>query len=470
MTKNLRIKTSLIFTITLVAMLATNHGFGADTEKASKKPYRPNIIMITCHDIGHYIGCYGVPTVQTPNIDKLADKGVRFKNIVSTSCVCSPGRASLHTGRYPQSNGLVGLTHSPWWWSLNKDECHTASYLKKLGYETYLIGLQHLGESHKRLGYDHRFSRKHRAPESVAATIDVLKKRKPTDKPLFIKLGFFEVHRPFKHEPDTEKGLHVPLWLKNTPQIREDLALFQAEIKYFDQQVGQVLDTLEKSAIADDTLVILTAEHGIPYVGAKWTLRKTGIEIPLIIHQPKTAFTGGKVYKQLMSNVDILPTLLDFLDAPIPDRIEGVSFKKVLEGKTEKSPRRAAYSQFTPAMKRDNESRSIMTDRYHLIWYVEAGRTLPYPVDVHPKNFADHIARTKTSKRARPFLQLYDMKNDPDELKNIASRPENAKIVKNLSKKLLDWMKKVDDPLLKGPTASPYYKKAIKTLHEKAGK
>ena len=83
---------------------------------------RPNVLMISCHDIGQHLGCYGVESVQTGNLDKLASRGVRFANFYSTSAVCSPGRGSLHTGRYPQSNGLLGLTHAPWWWKLNGTE------------------------------------------------------------------------------------------------------------------------------------------------------------------------------------------------------------------------------------------------------------------------------------------------------------------------------------------------------------
>jgi arylsulfatase A-like enzyme len=75
---------------------------------------RPNILMITCHDLGQHLGCYGVESVQTDNLDRLASKGIRFTNFYSTSAVCSPGRGSLHTGRYPQSNALMGLTNPPW--------------------------------------------------------------------------------------------------------------------------------------------------------------------------------------------------------------------------------------------------------------------------------------------------------------------------------------------------------------------
>jgi arylsulfatase A-like enzyme len=163
----------------------------------AEAPYRPNIVMLVVHDLGQHLGCYGVPSVQSPNIDRLAARGVRFENVYSTSGVCSPGRGSLHTGRYPQSNGLMGLTHAPWWWSLKEGERHTASYLKELGYETCLVGFQHLGKPPAELGYDRHLSRKSVAAESAAAAADLIRSRKETDRPLFVKIGFMEVHRPF---------------------------------------------------------------------------------------------------------------------------------------------------------------------------------------------------------------------------------------------------------------------------------
>jgi hypothetical protein len=114
-------------------------------------------------------------------------------------------------------------------------------------------------------------------------------------------------------------------------------------------------------------------------------------------------------------------------------------------------------------MKRDNLSRSVITDRYHLIRYFDQGRTVDYPVDVHPQTFANHEQRCKT-RGTRPFAQLYDIQVDPFELNDIGSDPENAAIVRDLLQRLFAWMKKVDDPLLHGPLRTPYYDRSIADL------
>ncbi len=451
-----------------LSLLHPADGFGVAVKD------RPNILMITAHDLGQHLGCYGVKESPSPNIDKLAARGVRFENMFSTAPVCSPARGALHTGRYPQRNGLMGLTHAPWWWKLNEGEKHTAAILQKDGYETYLCGYQHIfgaGEAGK-YGYQHVLTSNKNSENSVKTTAKFLKTRKEGAKPFFLKVGFFEVHRrggSFKHrEYDPDKPVCIPKYLADTAMMQEDLRRFQEEIRYFDSCVGRILDALEVTDCVDNTLIIFTADHGIPYPGAKWTLRDAGIEVPLVMYQPGTALSGGKVHKPLISHVDMLPTLLDWVGVEKPSNLDGVSFSDFLNGRSNAKPRGAIYAQFTPAMFRDNESRCIRTERYKLIWFFSAGRCVKYPVDVNPERYAKHTERAANTGKPRPVVQLFDIQKDPDEMQDIGSRKENAAIVKELSQKLYVWMEAVDDPLLKGSVQSPYYRKSIEAF-EKMG-
>jgi len=432
---------------------------------APKEP--PNILMITCHDLGQHLGCYGIKEIASPNIDRLAAKGIRFANMFSTSAVCSPGRGALHTGRYPQSNGLMGLTHAPWWWRLNEGEKHTAAILQKAGYETYLCGLQHVfvGGQAKNYGYQHVLTAKTEAENTVKRTTRFFKERRRQSKPFFLKVGFFEVHRrggSFTHRKyDPKKPVYVPRYLADTPVMREDLGRYQEDIRYFDSCVGRILDALEAGDAAEHTLVIFTADHGIPYPGAKWSLRDAGIEVPLVMCWPGSSLAGGKVYQELISHVDVLPTILDLIGIAKPSNLQGVSFADFLEGKSKVKPRQEIYAQFTPAMFRDNESRCVRTDHYKLIRYFQAGRCLKFPIDVDPVRFSQHTERAANTGIPRPFVQLFDIVNDPDELHDIGSKKENASLVKDLSQKLYTWMKAVEDPILKEPVRSPYYQQSL---------
>jgi arylsulfatase A-like enzyme len=426
------------------------------------KCHNANVLMITAHDIGQHIGCYGVRTVHTDNLDKLAEKGIRFENYFATDCVCSPSRGGILTGRYPQTNGLMGLTHQPWGWSLKKSEKHVAAILREAGHETTLVGLQHVtGGDPASLGYQHVLSPERKADKTVEATKELLKKARKQDRPFFMKVGFFEVHRPFTNGKDTDKGVFIPHYLKDTPEIREDLAQFQGTIRFFDKCVGEILDALKKSRIADNTIVIFTSDHGIPYPGAKWCLYDPGIQTPLIMYHPGTELEGGKVFRQLMSNVDFLPTLLDILGVDIPQNLQGHSFKDVIEGTRTDSPRNEIFAQRTSHALRDNTSRTIRTTRYKLIRYFEPGRLIDFPTNAVPQRVAEHTERPKRPMGKRPVVQLFDLKKDPRERNDLAGSPEYANVIRDLSNRLWRWMEDVGDPILKGPLVTPYYKEAI---------
>lgn len=421
-----------------------------------------NVLMITCHDIGRHLGCYGVETVNTKNLDSLAAQGIRFANYFATDCVCSPSRGSIMTGRYPQSNGLMGLTHEPWGWSFKAGERHLAAILKDAGYETTLAGLQHVTSGDPReLGYQNVLSEDRKAEQTVEAARRFLRNAGKGTRPFFLKVGFFEVHRPFTVGTDEEKGVFIPPYLKDTAANREDLARFQGTIKFFDACVGRILDELRKSPCADETLVVFTSDHGIPYPGAKWCLYEPGIETPLLMYYPGTKLAGGRVYDQLMSNVDFLPTLLDILGVDIPSNVQGHSFKAVIEGTMAESPRNEVFAQRTSHALRDNTSRAVRTRRYKLIRYFEPGRSIEFPIDTVPQRVAEHTERPRRKPGARPVVQLFDLKTDPHERNDLARSPEHAEIVRDLSDRLWRWMEEVGDPILKGPLVTPYYEKAM---------
>ena len=263
------------------------------------------------------------------------------------------------------------------------------------------------------------------------------------------------------------KGLFIPHYLKDTPQIREDLAKFQWTIRFFDKCVGEILQSLEKSRVADNTLVVFTSDHGIPYPGAKWSLYDPGIETPLIMYHPGTALEGGKVFQQLMSNVDFMPTLLDILGVDKPKNLQGYSFIDVIEGSQKDSPRNEIFAQRTSHALRDNTSRTVRTTRYKLIRYFEPGRSIQFPTDAVPQRVAEHTERPKRPMGKRPVVQLFDLKTDPHERNDLAGSPEYANIVTDLANRLWRWMEEVKDPILDGPLVTPYYRQAMEDYHRR---
>ena len=180
---------------------------------------------------------------------------------------------------------------------------------------------------------------------------------------------------------------------------------------------------------------------------------------------PGTTLAGGKVYDQLMSNVDFLPTLLDILGVDTPGNVQGHSFKEVIEETRAESPRNEVFAQRTSHALRDNTSRAVRTRRYKLIRYFEPGRTVEFPTDTVPQRVAEHTERPKRKGGARPVVQLFDLKQDPRERNDLAQSPEHAQIVRDLSDRLWRWMQEVGDPILEGPLITPYYEKAMEDYH-----
>ena len=198
----------------------------------------PNIILITVHDLGRHLQCYDSDLPSTPAICGIAEKGALFKNHYSTSPLCSPARASIQSGRYPHSNGMNGLTHRGF--SLNKEEKCISHYLNDIGYHTAIYGHQHETEDDLgNLGY-REICTKPQYPQTCLEIMphvdDLLKKERK--KPLFLSLGFWEVHRSFKqqeHLPIDLSEVKVPSYLPDCPEVREDLADFYGLIKKVDK-------------------------------------------------------------------------------------------------------------------------------------------------------------------------------------------------------------------------------------------
>lgn len=414
---------------------------------------QPNVVLITSHDLGQHLGRYGVETVDTPNLDGLASSGRQFENAVTTSPVCSPARGSLLTGRYPQSNGLLGLTHDPWWWRLGDGEVTLPQLLGRAGYETHLAGLQHVSPDADRLGFDHRHAEEQDAAAIAAAASDIF--ADAGDQPIYAQFGFFETHRGFDREPSDADGVFVPDYLEPTEEMRADLARFQAEINYLDERVGELLAGLGEHGVREHTVVVFAVDHGIPYPGSKWRCRDPGVEIALLADGPGPAFEGDSVDAPI-SNVDVLPTLFDVLDVEVPDRVEGVSFRDYLADETDDPPREAAFTQYTSA---GSESRGVVTEEHTLVRNFGASRTIDYPIDCDPTIRAPPQGPASDP---RPYAQLYNRQRDPFNLDDVAD--EHQTVTAELSDRVRGWMAQVDDPLLRGGVRYPYHERAMKDL------
>lgn len=425
----------------------------------------PNIVFITCHDLGKHLGCYGQETVHSESLDDLARQGVIFDNSFCTAPQCSPSRATLHTGRHAHSVGVLGLAHPPFSWRLHPDQMHAARRLREAGYETTLIGVQHLTRNRDAyaLGYNN-ISPVEPAPRIAEKAKAFLNNAPGLDKPFYLEIGFFEPHRPYNWgdtSPDSSKGVDLPPYIPDAPESIADFAALQGMIRSMDEAIGVVLAALEKNELAEETLVIFTTDHGLAMPRAKCTLYDPGLGTSLLMRWPAQGISGGRRYAELISHVDILPAMLEAIGLPVPGNLHGKSFWPLLQGRPYKPNQeifaeKSYHTAYEPM-------RGVRTQSHKLILNFDVGLSFDVPADIcqspiYPLMIDQLVAE-------RDYLELYDLEKDPNEKVNLAGRAETAEIERDLRKRLYAWMEQTHDPLLRGPISSPFYASALTLLN-----
>lgn len=432
------------------------------------EPHRPHIVAITSHDVGRHLGCYGVPTVQTRRLDALAADGARMAQHFCTFPMCSPSRASLFTGRWPHSHGVIGLIHGMFQFDLNPDERHLAAILGDAGYHTAVLGVQHATRRPAEFGFETIGRGAGDATGVADAAGELLGQLAAGDRPFYAQIGFREPHRlpgPGFGDmpPDDSLGVTVPPWLVDEPSAREDLARFQGAIRHLDVGVGRVLDAIDALGLRDQTLVIFAADHGIPYPRAKASVYDPGLHAAAILRWPAGGITQGLVCEALTSHVDVMPTILELLGLAPEPRMQGRSFAAWLRGEAY-TPNEAVYGEngFTGYM---DLQRSIRTATHKLIVNFLPNRAI-YNATQSWRPPTRPVVPADPAGAKHPLVELYDIRNDPWERHDLGEDPASAEVRADLLRRLHDWMVRTDDFLLKGLPTPPMYHQAIRLLRE----
>jgi N-sulfoglucosamine sulfohydrolase len=409
----------------------------------------PNILYLHSHDTGRYVQPYGHQVV-TPNIQRLADQGLLFRQAFCAAPSCSGSRACLLTGQWAHVNGMTGLAHRGW--TLNDYGRHIVHPLREAGYWSALIGEQHLSVDPAVLGYDHVVDVATTKVHAIAPAARQLLASRPPE-PFFLSVGFFETHREFFEPSSVRDALYgaPPAHLPDTPQTRADMASFKASARSLDQGVGAVLDALDENGLADDTLVVLTTDHGLPFPGAKGTLSDQGLGVMLVVRGPG-GFHGGHVTDALVSQVDLYPTLCELAGAPAPGGLHGVSLLPLVRREAARV-RDVLFAELTYHAAYD-PMRAIRTRRHKLIRHF-GDRLEPVLPNVDDSPSKDLLVAAGWGRRPRPREELYDLLLDPGEMRNLAGEGPSADVEAELSAALATWMRETDDPLLVGPVAPP---------------
>jgi arylsulfatase A-like enzyme len=411
----------------------------------------PNVLYVHSHDTGRYVQPYG-HAVPTPNIQRLADEGVLFRQAFCTVPACSGSRAALLTGRHAHANGMLGLAHRGW--ALDDYGQHLVHTLDQAGYWTALVGEQHVSADPGMLGYDAVAELPDHHAATVAPAFERMLSERPKDRPFFASVGFVETHRDFA-EPVSDAEVRCtlpPANLPDTPETRRDMAAFKASARKLDEGVGGVLDALDRAGLAQDTLVIFTTDHGLAFPGAKATLTDRGLGVLLILRGPG-GFAGGTVQDALVTHLDLFPTICELAGIEAPDWLQGRSLLPLAAGATAEL-HDAVFGGLTYHAAYEPQ-RSVRTRRWKYIRRFDDEHDDPVPA-----NTDDSPSKTLWLEHGwleRPVAreQLYDLVFDPNEAANLAADPTYAPVLDELRDRLERWMHETGDPLLDGPVPAP---------------
>lgn len=431
-----------------------------------------NIVFIVADDLSPTLGCYSDSTAPTPTIDRLARQGVLFENAFCTSPSCSPSRASMLTSRYPHQ--LAEGTNL--WGTLPSWYANFVNLLEKAG---YLVGLQGKGwgpGDYTVGGY----TRNPAGPsfKSFGEFMDSANVSKPNRtggpaaRPFFFWLGPQDPHRPY--EAGLKKSMNlrpqylkVPAHLPDTPEVRDDLLDYYAEVARFDQTVANVVETLEKTGQLQNTLIVVTGDNGMPFPRAKANLYDAGSRVPLIVLGG--AFSGGKRIATPVSLVDLAPTFLEWAGLPKAGGMEGRSLLRFTSGKAPVAEpvfiERERHAQVR-AGSLGYPARAIRTTDFLYIQNLKPDR---WPAG-DPKEFMavgaygdidngpakryliehrdQYVTLADGAMAKRPAEEMYDLRKDPNQQHNVAEQPENQVTVAKLRQQLQSWRQRTNDPRL----------------------
>ena len=427
---------------------------------------RPNIVVVIAHDLGCHFGPYGNAVEHSPRLMEFARQSMRFDRHFVSSPGCSQSRSSLVTGRYPHANGQFGLAN--WGWKLNEDEILLPAALRDVGYHTALIGIWHLHEwtlgAFDTISDD--VSTLDRSPEGFAEVAapraaDWINQSAQKRQPFYLHVGFWEVHRPFCGNQERRASITpasadaVPGYLPPNEPTRQEIAELHHSLSLADEGLGRILDAIDEVGLNDNTLVLFTADHGLPFPRAKGTCYDPGTKVGLLARWPGRIRAGSHC-ENLTANVDVMPTLLDIVDAPSLPQIQGISFKNaLLDNVDPQTPIRSAVFTEKTYHEHYDPIRCIRTERFKYIRNFASRPKLVLPSDIYNSPTRVSITDDEAIWAHRCSDELYDLLADPDERDNLASVEKYKTTRQTLSERLEDWMRQTGDPLIEGPISRP---------------
>lgn len=437
----------------------------ADVPKLEK----PDIVLFVADDMTwHDCRPYGSSVVKTPNMAQLAEEGVCFDAMFTSTAMCAPTRQQLYTGLFPARNGAYP-NHS----RVHDEVKSLAHHLTALGYRTGLVGKRHYGPE-KSFPFEYFGGRHHDDGDGLDLDIQAISPFITRDQrqPYCLIVATNQPHSPWNRSVQDivykPESIEVPPYLIDTPATRRLLCNYYHEITYADKQLGDCMRLVERLGRPEKTLFLFTSEQGSEFpFGGKWTCYDTGLKTSFIARWPGVIKPNTRS-NALAQYVDVVPTLIEAaggdpsaVDPGRPDALgnrhfDGRSFLKILTGGAN-THRDYVYGIHTTRGIYSGSDcypiRSVRSGRYKYIWNLNwrepfANTVINRQPMVSWRRFGENdpaIAARARFYQYRPEEELYDLQNDPWELNNLAGDEDRTAIKAEMKKALLDWMAQQGD-------------------------
>jgi uncharacterized sulfatase len=429
---------------------------------------RPNILWLSCEDIGPHLGCYGDPHSVTPNLDRLATQGVRYTSAFTTAGVCAPNRSCIITGMYSTTLGTHHMRSGgeggqrsvkP---ALPPEVKCFSEYLRQAGYYCTNNAKE-----------DYNFPTPASAWDESSAKAHWRNRSKP-EQPFFAVFNYTGTHegsiratppaytkttaRLRENQRQDPRRITPPPFHPDTPVVRRQWANYYECITALDYWVADGLQQLEDDGLAENTIVFFWSDHGAGLTRCKRWVYDSGTHIPLIVRIPESRRPSGQgrpgtVEERLVSSIDFAPTVLNLAGLPIPRHLQGQPFL----GPNLPAERRYVYAARDRMDERYDIIRMVRDGRYQYVrnyepfkpydQYMDYEEQSPLKVEIHrmAKEGRLPAAAAWTTAKSKPVEELYDTYKDPYEVTNLAGAPECRPILEHLREAHEKWFRETND-------------------------
>jgi len=421
-----------------------------------------NVLLLIADDWSPVAGCYGNEVIKMPSVDALAARGTRFQTAFCTTPSCAASRANLLTGHYSHTHGQFGHSHGIHNFHTHSTMTSIPKVLGEAGFATGIIGKLHV-QPESVYPWTSDRQRVKGGSRNVPEMANQAKEffEEAGEKPFYLHMGFTDPHRDFGNK-STYEGVEevkyspeeviVPDFLPNHPDVRKELAEYYQSVSRLDTGIGMAVRALEESGRAEDTLIVVMSDHGMPFPGGKGSSFDTGHHCPLIIARPSS---NGVVCDGLANWNNIMPTVLDWCGVQAPEGLPERSLVPILDEEHPEGWDETFFSHTFHEVTNYYPYRVLRGRKYKYVRNLYPELTTPLPSDLWSSPTWQAVIQGNMEMMGkRPthrFLhqdaeELFDIENDPMESTNLIDDPSLKDIAQTMREKVQQFRKDTKDP------------------------